>query len=51
MDVDDIRDFASRMTLAELADYLCRSKGEVAVKLEELKLSLEPSAAGFFVSG
>ena len=38
MDLDDIRDYAPVMSIAELADYLCRSKAEVAAKLDELKL-------------
>jgi hypothetical protein len=36
MDLEDIRDFAPVMTLAELADYLCRSEEEVEAKLNSL---------------
>jgi len=39
VDLEDIRDFIPVMTLAELADYLCRPEEEVAAKLEELKVS------------
>jgi hypothetical protein len=35
IDLDDIHGFAAVMTLSGLADYLCRSEDEVAVKLEE----------------
>jgi len=38
MDLRDVRDYASTMTISQLADYLCRSEQEVVNKLKELTL-------------
>ena len=39
MDVADLRDFAPKMTLSVLADYLMRNRKEVAAKLADLGLA------------
>jgi hypothetical protein len=39
IDLKDIRDFASVMTISQLANYLCRSEQEVVAKLKEFKAS------------